>query len=283
MMATTAIAERSNWDDAAAGWDRHTKLIRTWLRDATVAMLDAAQIEPGMRVLDIAAGAGDQTLDIAQRVGAMGHVLATDISAKFLSRASANAKRANLGNVATHCADMKSLALAPQQFDAAVCRMGLMFCERPLDALREIRATLKTGAHFSALVFSTPQNNPCLTITLAIARKHAGLAPLSNEQFFAPGNLMSLGKPGLLSALLHDAHFNDIEIEPLRAPFNAQTVDVYVDFLRSSASPLIALLATLDSNTQQRAWDEMQDELRSFERKTIWQGPNELLLCGARA
>jgi ubiquinone/menaquinone biosynthesis C-methylase UbiE len=289
MMQATASAEptvrteRNHWDDAAAGWDRHTMLIRAWLHDATQQMLDAAQIAPGARVLDVAAGAGDQTLDIARRVGATGHVLANDLSATFLARAAATARHAGFANVTTHCADAQSLKLPPAQFDAAVCRMGLMFCEKPLDALREIRATLKPDACFSALVFSAPTHNPCLTTTLAIARKHAGLAPLHDGDYFAPGSLMSLGKRGLIDELLQKAGFANVKVKTLSAPFRAPSVDDYVEFLRSSASPLIELLASLDQSAQTKTWNDMRERLRVFSHTSHWEGPNELLLCSARA
>ena len=55
-------AVRKQWDQAAAGWNEHTPQIRAWLRQATEAMLDMAGVAPGARVLDVAAGAGDQTL-----------------------------------------------------------------------------------------------------------------------------------------------------------------------------------------------------------------------------
>ena len=73
------IATRNQWEKAAQGWNDHTPQVRAWLRSATDAMLDMAGIKPGSRVLDVAAGAGDQTLDIAKRVGPQGFVLATDL------------------------------------------------------------------------------------------------------------------------------------------------------------------------------------------------------------
>ena len=62
-------AVREQWDRSATGWNAHTMEIRAWLRQATDFMLDMAGIGPGASVLDVAAGSGDQTLDIAQRVG----------------------------------------------------------------------------------------------------------------------------------------------------------------------------------------------------------------------
>ena len=64
----SAIASASPhpWDAAAAGWNHHAALIHDWLHDATQAMLADAQIGLGDRVLDIAAGAGDQTQEIGR-------------------------------------------------------------------------------------------------------------------------------------------------------------------------------------------------------------------------
>jgi len=78
---------RAQWDDAADAWHRWGPTLERWLGPATEAMLDAAGVTAGARVLDVAAGAGGQTLTAARRVGSEGHVLATDISPEILARA----------------------------------------------------------------------------------------------------------------------------------------------------------------------------------------------------
>ena len=75
---------RAQWESAAEAWDRWAPLLARWLGPATEAMLDMAAVGPGARVLDVAAGAGEQTLAAARRVGAKGYVLATDISPAIL-------------------------------------------------------------------------------------------------------------------------------------------------------------------------------------------------------
>ena len=75
---------REQWQAAARAWNDWGPLLRDWLGPATDIMLDMAAIGPGHRVLDVAAGAGDQTLQAAERVGPSGHVLATDISANHI-------------------------------------------------------------------------------------------------------------------------------------------------------------------------------------------------------
>ena len=53
---------RTQWDQAAEAWDRWGPLLNAWLGPATERMLDRAGVEAGSRVLDVAAGAGEQTI-----------------------------------------------------------------------------------------------------------------------------------------------------------------------------------------------------------------------------
>jgi cyclopropane fatty-acyl-phospholipid synthase-like methyltransferase len=71
---------RRQWDSAAPGWARWEPAIGAWLQEATEIMVDLAGVGPGSRVLDVACGAGDQSLAAARRTGPSGRVLATDIS-----------------------------------------------------------------------------------------------------------------------------------------------------------------------------------------------------------
>ena len=277
-----AVTSAHPWDKAAAGWNDHTHIIHEWLRDATQLMLDAAQIKPGSRVLDIAAGAGDQTLDIARRVGENGYVLATDISTRILELAQHNADAEGFSHVKTRVADAQALELNGANFDAAVCRLGLMFCADPLAALEGAGKALKPGGHFSALVFSGPQNNACLTIMMRTAIKHARLTPELSSAF-APGTLMSLGKSGLLAQLLNDAGFVGVNVEAVAAPFRLPSSRHYIDFVRSAGSPIMQMLAPLSDAAKRNAWHDMETQLNAFSTSNGWVGPHELLLCAATA
>lgn len=273
-------ATRQAWEKSAGGWNRQTPLIHAWLAQATAALLDSAHIRQGMRVLDMAAGAGDQTLDIAQRVGPGGSVLATDISAGILQFAQENAQRAGLGNVQTRVGDAEELSLDEASFDAAVCRLGLMLCPEPVRALRQAYRALKPGGHAAVLVFSEPQHNPCIGILMSTALQYAGLPPRDPYQ---PGSLLSLGRPGLLDALFREAGFTDVMTTRIAAPFRLPSVEDYLNFVRTSASPIVQLLGQLDAATQEAAWAAMKDKLQTFQSPSGWAGPNELLLShGAR-
>jgi SAM-dependent methyltransferase len=261
------------------GWNDYSAQIRAWLRPATDAMLAMAGVRPGARVLDVAAGAGDQTLDIAQRVGPSGAVLATDFSPAILGYAKAAAERAGCANVRTLVADAERLALAEAEFDAAVCRLGLMLLPDPLAALRAMRRALKPGAGTCVMVFSTPQANPCVALLMATALEHAGLAP---RDPFQPGGLFSLGKPGALDELFRAAGFGDVATTKLPAPFRLPSARAYLDFVRASASPIQQIVDGLDPAGREAAWTAMEARLKKFDTAVGWEGPNELLLTAAR-
>ncbi|MDF2114088.1 class I SAM-dependent methyltransferase [Roseiarcaceae bacterium H3SJ34-1] len=271
------------WQEAAQGWNDHGPMIRAWLKDATQAMLDMAGIAPSQRVLDVAAGAGDQTLDIAARVGPHGHVLATDLSPAILAFARRNAERAGYRNVETLVGDGETLddaaSIGPQTFDAVVCRLGLMFFPDPLAGLRAFHRALKPAGRICTMVFGAPQNNPCIAILVSTALKHAGLPPRDPYQ---PGGLLSLGKPGLIEGLFAQAGFAEVATTKMSAPFRLASVADYLGFVRASASPIQQILGGLDDDAKQAAWNEIKQKLKAFDTATGWEGPNELLLTAAR-
>lgn len=268
------------WDEAAAGWDRHSPMLRTWLHGVTQQMLEACDIRPGARVLDVAAGAGEQTLDIAARVGHAGVVVASDISPRILALAREKLHRAGFTRVTTQVADAEALPLAgaafDAKFDAAVCRLGLMFCTRPQAALAGLHAALQPGGRLGVVVFSEPARNPCITVVMDTARRHAGLAPLLR----APsGSLLSLGEPGLMARLLAQAGFDDIDVRAVAAPMHLPSRSAYIDFTKSAGQPVMALLASLSAEAQAAAWQDIDHGIDRYSTPGGWVGPNELLLC----
>lgn len=266
---------QSQWDEAAAGWDRHGPNIRAWLHLPTDAMLEMAGIRHGQTVLDVAAGAGGQTLDIAARVGADGEVVATDISVDMLAYALGSALRAGHANVRIHPADAEDLGLGAATFDAAVCRLGLMFLPNPLEGIKEIYRVLKPGGRFCSMVFAGPEMNPCLRILMSTAIRHAGLAPRDPLQ---PGSLVSLGKPGLMDVLMQKAGFRSVATTRMEVPFRLPTAADYLTFIKDSAGPVLQILAPLSDAAREAAWRDIATQLDVYQTADGWIGPNTLLL-----
>jgi ubiquinone/menaquinone biosynthesis C-methylase UbiE len=132
MTANTAAAAelRNTWETAAPGWAKWDHEFSVGLSGATDTLIDMAGIRPGMRVLDLACGAGHQTIRTAQCVGPNGSVVACDISATMLDNVRKSAASAKLQNIETlECAaDELGETLPP--FDAAISRWVSCFFHR---------------------------------------------------------------------------------------------------------------------------------------------------------
>ena len=92
-------------EDAGPRWVAVQERCDAQLRPVGLAAMDAAGLRSGERVLDVGAGCGDSTLELARRVGPSGHVHAVDISPMMLDRARERARREGLGNVSFQLAD----------------------------------------------------------------------------------------------------------------------------------------------------------------------------------
>src|SRR5688500_8991318 len=132
-------------DAAAAGWSRGAAERAQYLGPVTEMMLDLAALSPGQRVLDVAAGTGEQTLLAARRVGPAGRVVATDVSASMLGIAADAARQSGLANVETRAMDARQLDFESDSFDAAISRLALMLIPERPKALAEIYRVLRRG------------------------------------------------------------------------------------------------------------------------------------------
>ncbi len=194
---------------------------------ATERMLDLASVGAGDRVLDVAAGTGEQTLAAARRVGPAGSVLATDISASMLAVAADVLRQEGWSNVATLVADAQRLDLGPDAFDAAISRFGIMLIPAHQEALSAIRRALKPGARLAVMVWSTAERNPFFALPLGILQAHGLLPPPEPGR---PGPF-ALGTYEVLEEVFRRAEFRDVAIEPVallrRFPSVAATLDYY--------------------------------------------------------
>ncbi len=266
---------REQWQNAADAWNDWGPLLRAWLGPATDIMLDMAKIGPGARVLDVAAGAGDQTLQTAARVGPSGHVLATDISPKILDFAARNAREAGLANVETKVLDGENLDVQEASFDAVISRVGLIYFPDQQKALAGMKRALKPGGRVAAIVYSTAENNKFFSIPVSIIRRRANLpAPLPGQ----PGPF-SLGAPGVIEDQFARAGFRDIETRRVAAPVKLASAAEHVRFARESFGALHQMLAGLDDAGRSAAWEEIEQQLRAFEGPSGFEGPCEMIVA----
>ena len=268
---------RQQWEDAAEAWYRWSPTLESWLGTATELMLDAACVGRGARVLDVAAGAGGQSILAAKRVGAAGEVVATDISPTILTYAAKAAAEAGVTNVSILEADGERLGELPVgSFDAAISRVGLIYFPDQQAALAGIRAALRPGGRFATVTYSTPAANEFFSIPVSIIRRRAQLpAPAPGQ----PGPF-SLGAPGVLAGLLGDAGFHDVTVRTVTAPVQMATAAECVQFERESFGALHQMLSGVPEADRPGVWTEIEEALSRFETPDGFVGPCELLVAG---
>ncbi len=268
-------ATTAQWEAAADSWNSWGPTIERWLGPATDVMLDLAGIASGARVLDVAAGAGGQTLAAAGRVGPSGAVLATDISPAILHHAEHAAAAAGLPNVLTRVMDAEDIDVEPETYDAVISRVGLIYCPDQQAALRGMRAALRPGGRVAGIVYSTPDRNGFFAIPVSVIRRRAELPPPLPGQ---PGPF-SLGGEDVLAAAMRTAGFRDVEVCVVPAPLRLPSAAECVRFERESFGALHQMLAGLDAGAQDDAWAEIGRELARFEGSDGFVGECELVVA----
>jgi SAM-dependent methyltransferase len=266
---------RQQWQDAAEAWHRWSPAIEAWLGPATRRMLDIAAVRPGDRVLDVAAGAGEPTCTIAERVGPQGHVLATDISSRILEHAAAEAARRGLSQVATRVLDGENLDLPEASFDVAVSRVGLIYFPDQQRALAGMVRALRPGGRVAAIVYSTPEKNGFFSQPVSIIRRRANLGPPLPGQ---PGPF-SLGAPGAVEAAYRKAGLRDIVVEAVPSPVRLPSSAACLRFEQESFGALHQMLSALDEPARQAAWQEVATALQAYEGPEGFVGPCEMLVA----
>lgn len=265
------------WNTAAAAWHRWGPLLSRWLGPATETMLDMCDISEGSKVLDVAAGAGEQTIAIAKCVGATGRVLATDISPNILRYAETQSRLAGLDNVRTQVIDGEKLGqfIKEGPFDAAISRVGLNYFPNQLTALAGMKHHLKSKGKVAAMVYSNAESNRFFSIPVSIIRRRANLpAPLSGQ----PGPF-SLGSKDKLKSLFSDEHLKNIQIRTLAAPLRVSTAAECLQFEQESFGALHQMLSGLSDADQDAAWNEIEEAFGQFEENGYFEGPCEMLVA----
>jgi ubiquinone/menaquinone biosynthesis C-methylase UbiE len=271
---------REQWQAAAEPWYRWGPTLEEWLGQATETMLDMAEVGPGSRVLDVAAGAGGQTIAAAKRVGPSGYVLATDISSNILQFASGTVSQEGLGNVQTRVMDGESLGeLEEESFDAVISRVGLIYFPDQQKALTGMRRALRPGGRIACIVYSTAENNKFFSIPVSIIRKRAQLPPPLPGQ---PGPF-SLGGVGVLEEAYQRAGFREAERRIVPSPLRLSSAAECVRFERESFGALHQMMSGLSQPERESVWEEIERELRQFEGPNGFEGPCEMLVgAGAK-
>jgi SAM-dependent methyltransferase len=255
---------RQEWtgDKTVAGWRKWHAQIAAFTCGATEAILEAARLRPGMRVLDLASGVGDPALSIAAVVAPSGRVTATDMGPGMISLAEELARKRGIANIEFREANAESLPFPDESYDALTCRFGIMFFPDLSKALRECLRVLKPGAR-AAFVAWGIKEQPFFTTTAGILLKHVPVPPPPPDPD-AP-NLFMFGERGRLRRALEAAGFSNVHEEDRIVPGRwAGSLEEYWQQFSEIAAPFRPLIEQLTPEKKAEAVAEILAALKKF-------------------
>ncbi|HSC03079.1 MAG TPA: methyltransferase domain-containing protein, partial [Solirubrobacteraceae bacterium] len=220
------------WEHAAAGWGKHADRMRQFGMPVSSWMIEQAGLQPGQRVLELAAGPGDTGFLAAELIRPGGMLLSTDGTENMLEVARARANELGIGNVEFRRIELEWIDLDTASVDAVLCKWGLMFSLDPETALREARRVLRPGGRIALAAWDEPEANAWATIPTQALVELGHTEPPDPD---APG-MFILSAPGRLQDLLESAGFVDVVVDSVPTHRSFASVEHYLAETREISS-----------------------------------------------
>lgn len=238
-MTTDSLNHADAWSAVAHAWDISADDRALPTSEPADRMIESLALQPGDRVLELAAGPGSLGATWSRLVGSTGSVVLSDIAPGMVDVA--RRRNAALDNVDTAIVDAAAIDRPDASFDAVACCMGLMFTRDTASALGEIHRVLRPGGRFGALTWGGIQHNPWMACV--------GMAAMSNGIVAGgpptePGGIFSLSDPETVGRLATEAGFADVTVTAIDIKFVSESADAHVERVTSLAGPLAVALAS---------------------------------------
>lgn len=244
---------QERWNRAAEGWARQASRLREQTIQVSEWLVKHLALEPGLTVLELAAGPGDTGFLAAARIAPGGKLISSDANPAMSQLARTRASEQGVENVEFKELQLEWIDMPTASVDRVLCRWGVMLVVDPAAAASEIRRVLRPGGRAALAVWDAAQHNPWATIPNRALVELGHAEPPDPSQ---PG-MFSLDSEDKLRGLLEAAGFLDILIE---------AVDVDHDY--DDLDHLIT--DTLDcSRMFADIWDTLSDPQRTELRAAI--------------
>jgi SAM-dependent methyltransferase len=249
------------WRVTAPFWTKHSGTIRTMFAPLTEALIEDAGIREGQTVLDVAGGAGEPSLTIAERIGSKGTVTCTDAVTEMVAAAESEAQRRGLSNITFRQCVADSLPFESNSFDAVVCRLGVMFFPDPLAGLREMLRVARPGGSLALAVWNKNELNPFTHVVTDVMSRYVESPPADPD---AP-NAFRFAESGKLASILKLAGAGDVRARVLRFRIEAPISPGEFWGMRSETSDTLReKLARLSAEQVLRVKQEVREAAAEF-------------------
>jgi SAM-dependent methyltransferase len=217
-----AMFER--WERAAAGWKKRAQEVREHGMPVSIWMVEHLGLQPGERVLELAAGPGDTGFLAAELIRPGGVLISSDGAEAMLATARERAERFGIDNVEFKRLELEWIDLETASIDAVLCRWGVMLSVDPAAVLHEVRRVLRPGGRFTLAVWDQAERNPWATIP---GRTMIELGHSEPPDPNAPG-MFTLAAPGRLQEMLEAAGFVEVLVDSVDQTRRYDGLDAYL-------------------------------------------------------
>jgi ubiquinone/menaquinone biosynthesis C-methylase UbiE len=239
--------QRQDWNRVARGWEKWDRLFDEQASYLNHRLVGDARIRHGYTVLDLGSGTGYPALLAAQTVGASGSVTGIDLAGDMLAVAERKSRRLGLTNATFRTGDATTLPFDGASFDAVTSRFCLMFLPDVPKAAGEIVRVLKPGRWFAGMVWSAPERNPSIGLSMTAIRQVIDLPPPDPT---APG-IFRLAKAGELAGMLEVAGLAEVSDQEFLGEWSYESAEQYYTSLTEIAAPVQNLMAGFSDSQRQ--------------------------------
>jgi SAM-dependent methyltransferase len=259
--------EAAGWETKAAGYDRFFGAITSRVIDD---LLDAAGVEAGSRVLDVATGPGYVAARAAQR-GAS--VLGLDISPAMVAMASEAHPELDFRQ-----ADVHDLALDDGSFDAVVANFLLLHVGRPERAVSELARVLAPGGRVALTVWDVPQRTRLFDLFLGAVADAGATAP---DAIPVGPDFFRFSSDHEFDALLGDAGLDDRRVQTIAFEHVATEDEVWNGMLHGTVRSSVLVLEQ-DAATQARIREAFRRRAHEYDHQYGLSIPISVKLASGR-
>ncbi len=264
-----------NGEGAARWLANHTRQVDRVRATFADAALERAAVRPGERVIEIGCGTGDASLQLAERVGPTGALLAVDVSAMLA--AEAQARLAPFPQARAAVGDAAAYPFEPRAADLLFSQFGVMFFGDPRAAFAHMRTALKPTGRLLFVCWRAPEPNPVLDIV------HRHLPRPPADGFVEPGP-QAFSDKARVEAILTGAGFTEISFEGLdgerdisRGKGAAGAVEGTLE-----GGPIYRLLAKQPDTIKAAIAEHLHDYFGSVEQHGAVMQPASVWIVGAK-